>query len=75
MRTENEKTFIRNGVKAAQKIKIQYTEDHTPQGEPLFPMGAPTIIDGQEAKSSGALMKTSCFHWHWIIVKIKMIKA
>ena len=50
MRTENEKTFIRNGVKAAQKIKIQYTEDHTPQGEPLFPMGAPTIIDGQEAK-------------------------
>ena len=41
MRTENEKTFIRNGVKAAQKIKIQYTEDHTPQGEPLFPMGAP----------------------------------
>ena len=37
-------------MKAAQKIKIQYTEDHTPQGEPLFPMGAPTIIDGQEAK-------------------------
>lgn len=50
MRTENEKTFIRNGVKAAQRIKIQYNEDHTPQGEPLFPMGAPTTIDGQEAK-------------------------
>ena len=37
-------------MKHAKINKIQYNEDYTPQGEPLFPMGAPTIIDGQEAK-------------------------
>ena len=50
MRRENEKVFIQNGLKAAQKIKIQYNEDRTPKGEPLFPMGAPSTIDGIEAK-------------------------
>ena len=50
MRKENEKVFIQNGLKAAQKIKIQYNEDRTPKGEPLFPMGAPSTIDGIEAK-------------------------
>ena len=50
MRKENEKVFIQNGLKAAQKIKIQYNEDRPPKGEPLFPMGAPSTIDGIEAK-------------------------
>lgn len=48
MRINNEKTFIRTGIKVAQKIKIQYCKDNTPKGEPLFPMGAPTTIDGLE---------------------------
>lgn len=49
LRTDNEKTFIRNGVAAAQKIKIQYNRDKTPKGEPLFPMGAPNVIEGETA--------------------------
>ena len=50
MREDNEEVFIRTGLKAAQKIKIQYNEDNTPKGEPLFPMGAPTTIEGQQLK-------------------------
>lgn len=55
MRKENEKTFIQQGLKAAQKIKIQYNEDHTPKGEPLFPMGAPATIDGQQVRKFRAI--------------------
>ena len=47
-RKENEQIFIHNGVKAAKEIRIQYNKDNTPKGEPLFPMGAPDIIEGQQ---------------------------
>lgn len=50
MRVNNEKAFIQAGVKTAQKIKIQYDEKNTPKGEPLFPMAAPTTIDGLPAQ-------------------------
>lgn len=55
IRKDNEKTFIQNGLKAAQKIKIQYNQDNTPNGEPLFSMGAPTTIDGQPANKFRAI--------------------
>lgn len=48
IRRDNEETFIRKGLKAAQKIKIQYNKDNSPKGEPLFPMGAPNTIEGQQ---------------------------
>lgn len=50
MRKENEKSFIQNGLKAAQKIKIHYNQDNSPVGAPLFAMGAPATIDEQSAE-------------------------
>ena len=47
IRKDNENIFIHNGLTAAEKIKIQYNKDNTPKGEPLFPMSAPDIIEGQ----------------------------
>lgn len=58
MRDSNEKIFIHKGLKAAQKIKMQYNKDNTPKGEGLFPMGSPTIIDGQEAKKFRTINET-----------------
>ena len=46
LRQNSEKEFIQKGLKASRKIKVQYSQDKTPVGEPLFPMGAPTTIDG-----------------------------
>ena len=47
IRNENEQIFIHNGVNGANEIRIQYNKDNTPKGEPLFPMGAPDIIEGK----------------------------
>ena len=47
LRKEKEQIFIQKGLKAAQQIKIKYNKDNIPVGEPLFPMGAPSTINGQ----------------------------
>lgn len=47
-RQNSEKRFIQNGLKAAGKIKIAYNKDKSPNGTPLFPMGSPQTIDGQQ---------------------------
>lgn len=47
-RADEETNFIKQGLKQANKIKVRYAEDGTAIGYPLFPMGAPNNIDGEE---------------------------
>ena len=48
LRKENEKKFIKQGVKEAEGIQVKYNADGTPVGEPLYPMAMPAVIDNQK---------------------------
>lgn len=50
VREEAEKGFIGKGLKQAAEIKVKYTAGHVPVGEPLYPMCAPSVIDGQKIR-------------------------
>ena len=47
LRKQGEHAYIRNGLKAGEKIHPAYDSQHTAIGQPLFPMAAPARI-GQE---------------------------
>lgn len=51
IRTNAEKAFIQKGVKSGNKIKVKYNPDGTPAGEGLFPLYAPSKIDGTRIQS------------------------
>ena len=47
LRTSAEKAFIEKGLAEAAKITIDYNEDGTPIGEPLFTLDAPQEVEGK----------------------------
>lgn len=48
LRKAKEKDFISKGLDRASEVEIRYSDDGTPVGEPLFPMGAPDRIGGKK---------------------------
>ncbi|MEG1586611.1 MAG: chondroitinase family protein, partial [Bacteroidales bacterium] len=50
-RQKAEKAFIQKGIKSGSKIKIQYNADGTPAGDGLYPLYAPSKIDGTPVQS------------------------
>ena len=48
MRTGAEKVFIANGLAEAAKIEIEYNDDGTPVGEPLFTLDVPNVVEGKK---------------------------
>ena len=50
IRATAEKTFIAKGLAEAEKISIEYNDDGTPVGEPLFTLDGPSVVDGKKLK-------------------------
>lgn len=48
LRKENERKFIKEGVREGEKIQVKYNADGTPVGQPLYPMASPSVIDNQK---------------------------
>lgn len=51
IRKNAEKKYINKGVKEALPIRCLYDENHIPIGNGLYPMYAPSVIDGQKVYS------------------------
>ena len=50
IRTGAEKVFIEKGLLEASKITVQYNDDGTPIGDPLFTLDGPSVVEGQKLK-------------------------
>ena len=50
IRATAEKTFIAKGLAEAEKISIEYNDDGTPVGEPLFTLDGPSVVEGKKLK-------------------------
>ena len=50
IRTSAEKAFIAKGLAAAEKIAVNYNDDGTPVGEPLFTLDGPSMVEGKKLK-------------------------
>ena len=50
IRTGAEKVFIQNGLTEAAKVNIQYNDDGTPIGDPLFTLDGPAVVEGTKLK-------------------------
>lgn len=50
IRTGAEKVFIEKGLVEAAKIAVQYNDDGTPIGEPLFTLDGPSVVDGKKLR-------------------------
>ena len=50
IRTGAEKVFIQNGLTEAAKVNIQYNDDGTPIGDPLFTLDGPSVVEGTKLK-------------------------
>ena len=50
MRTSAEKAFISRGLAEAEKLTVEYNDDGTPVGEPLFTLDAPGTVEGKKLR-------------------------
>lgn len=51
LRIEADKAFVQKGLKEASAINIRYNADNTAAGEGLYPMYAPSEIDGEKVRT------------------------
>jgi chondroitin-sulfate-ABC endolyase/exolyase len=57
IRRREENKYIDKGLQLAEDIQIRYNKDGTPIGEGLFPLYAPSVIDGMQVRSFPSINK------------------